>query len=76
MKLLQVKEQFMFGAVFALEMISFSVLDESESFDLDIITDESGVNIDDVWTLSNIKDKPGRLRLANVIVHAVERGFL
>ncbi|XP_076649297.1 uncharacterized protein LOC143357031 [Halictus rubicundus] len=73
----EVKEQFMFGAMFALEMIPFSLLDESEAFDLDaIIKDDSPVDIDDVWTLSNIKTKDGRLRLANIFVHAVENKFL
>ncbi|XP_076286022.1 uncharacterized protein LOC143211853 [Lasioglossum baleicum] len=73
----EVKEQFMFGAMFALEMIPFSLLDESEAFDLDaIIKDDSAVDIDDVWTLSNIKTKEGRLRLANIFVHAVKNNFL
>lgn len=73
----EVKEQFIFGVTFALEMIPMSLLDDSEVFDLDaIIKDDSAVNIDDVWTLSNLKTKEGRLRLANIFVHAVENNFL
>ncbi|KZC04967.1 PREDICTED: uncharacterized protein LOC107193292 [Dufourea novaeangliae] len=73
----EVKEQFIFGVVLALEMIPFSLLDESESFDLDaIIKNDQAVDVDDVWTVSNIKTQNGRLRLANVIAHAVENGFL
>nr|XP_033341054.1 uncharacterized protein LOC117229016 [Megalopta genalis] len=73
----EVQEQFMLGATFSLEMIPFSLLDNSEAFDLDaIIKDDNAVNIDDVWTLSNIKTKDGRLRLANIFVHAVENKFL
>ncbi|XP_003706592.3 uncharacterized protein LOC100875535 [Megachile rotundata] len=72
----EVKEYFVFGLIFALEIIPMSLLDESESFDLDIIKDDTVVDIADVWTLSNIKSKSGRVRLANIIVHAVEKGFL
>lgn len=52
-----------------------ALLDESEVFDLDIIKDDNGVDIADVWTLSYIKTKAGRLKLANIVVHAVEKGF-
>lgn len=73
----EVKEQFIFGAIFAMEMIQFSLLDESDTFDLDaLIVNDTAVDIADVWTLSNIKSQSGRLRLANIVVHAHEKGFL
>ncbi|XP_034176256.1 uncharacterized protein LOC117602401 [Osmia lignaria lignaria] len=72
----EVKEQFLFGLVFATEIIPMSLLDESDIFDLDAIKDDTAVDIADIWTLSNIKSKSGRLRLADVIVHAVQKGFL
>ncbi|OAD59667.1 hypothetical protein WN48_08775 [Eufriesea mexicana] len=53
-----------------------SLLDESDTLDLDNISDENGVDIADVWILSHIKSQSGRLRLANIIVHAVQKGFL
>ncbi|KAG7211358.1 hypothetical protein KM043_010648 [Ampulex compressa] len=73
----EVKEMFIYGVVFAMEAIPFSMLGESEVFDLDnLIKGDEAVNIADVWVISNVKTKEGRLRLANIIVHAVERGFL
>ncbi|XP_076248507.1 uncharacterized protein LOC143188240 isoform X2 [Calliopsis andreniformis] len=72
----EVKEQFVTGIVFAMEIVPFSLL-ESDAFDLDaIIKDDNAVNIADIWTLSNIKTQQGRLRLANTIVHAVEKEFI
>lgn len=52
-----------------------ALLDESEAFDLDLIKDDNGIDIADIWTLSYIKTKEGRLKLANIVVHAVEKGF-
>ncbi|XP_053970388.1 uncharacterized protein LOC128872084 isoform X1 [Hylaeus volcanicus] len=73
----EVKEQFGFGAIFAMEIIPLSLLDESDTFDLDaIIKDDNAVDIADVWTISNIKSQSGRLRLANVFVHAIQNEFL
>lgn len=52
-------------------------MDPSEAFDLDdIIKNDEAMNISDVWNLSNIKTSIGRQRLADAIVHAVERGYL
>jgi len=74
---LQVKEYFIVGLVFSLESIPFGILDPSQSFDLDaVIKGNETVNITDVWTLSNIETSSGRQRLANVIVHAVENGYM
>lgn len=67
----------MLGLTFSIEAIPFCLLDPSQSFDLDaIITGDEAVNIADVWTLSNIETSSGRRRLADVIVHAVENGYL
>jgi len=72
-----VKEYFFVGLVFSLESIPFCLLDPSQSFDLDaIIKGNETVNIADVWRLSNIETSSGRQRLANVIVHAAENGYL
>lgn len=71
----EVKEQFVFGMIFAMEIIPMALLDESEAFDLDLIKDDNEIDIADVWTLSYIKTKDGRLKLANIVVHAVEKGF-
>jgi len=72
-----VKEQFVFGLVFALEAIPFALLDPSESFDLDIIIKgNDAMNVADVMTVSNITTPNGRQRLADIIVHAVENEYL
>lgn len=73
----QVKENFFYGIVFVLEAMPFTMLDNSQAFDLDtIIKGDEEVNIDDVWTIGNLETQWKRLRLADVIVHAVENGFL
>lgn len=72
----QIKEQSVFGVVFAMEAIPVIALPEEEAFDLDQITGTESVNIAEVWKLSNIKGKENRLRMADVIVHAVENGFI
>lgn len=73
----EVKDYFIFGLTFALEAVPFCLLDPSQSFDLDaIVKGDEAVNIADVWTLSNIATSSGRRRLADVIVHAVENGYL
>lgn len=62
-----------------MELIPMSLLDPSEAFDLDAQNDdlyEKDMDIANIWTLSNIKTKDGRLRLASVIVHGVQNGFL
>ncbi|XP_012229629.1 uncharacterized protein [Linepithema humile] len=73
----EVKDYFIFGLAFAFEAVPFCLLDPSQSFDLDaIVKGDEAVNIADVWTLSNITTSSGRRRLADVIVHAVENGYL
>lgn len=73
----EVKEQFIYGVVFAMEALPVAMLDESEVYDLDeIIKGDEAVNIDDVWALPHLKTSEKRRRLADVIVHAAENGFL
>ncbi|KAK9298051.1 hypothetical protein QLX08_008407 [Tetragonisca angustula] len=72
----ETKEQFIFGMIFAMEIIPMVLLDDTDVFDLDDIEDDSGVDIADIWTVSFIKTKEGRRRMANMIIHAVEKGFL
>ncbi|XP_050458493.1 uncharacterized protein LOC126855135 isoform X1 [Cataglyphis hispanica] len=73
----EVKDYFIVGLVFALEAVPFCLLDPSQAFDLDaIIKNDEAVDISDVWTLSNIKTSTGRQRLTDIIVHAVENGYI
>ncbi|XP_025162063.1 uncharacterized protein LOC105183226 isoform X2 [Harpegnathos saltator] len=73
----EVKENFILGAIFALEAIPFTLFDPSQSFDLDaIIKGDEAVDIADVWNLHEIESSSGRKRLADMLVHAVEHGYL
>ncbi|CAK9829094.1 hypothetical protein ANTRET_LOCUS6498 [Anthophora retusa] len=71
----EVKEKFVFGMIFTMEITPMCLLDDSDVFDLDLIKDNEAIDITDVWTLSNIKIQSGRVRLTNIIEHAVEKGF-
>lgn len=71
------KDYFVIGLVFALEAVPFCLLDPSQSFDLDaIIKTDEAMDVSDVMTVSNIKTSTGRQRLADIIVHAVENGYI
>lgn len=69
------KEQFVHGLTFGLESVTFGMLPADETFDLDVIKEDK-VNIADVWTVQNIKTSEDRRRLAGIILHAADRGFL
>lgn len=71
------KENFILGAVFAMEAIPFALLDPSESFDLDaLIKGDKAMEIADVWSLPDIATSSGRQRLADMLIHAVEHEYL
>ncbi|XP_015180562.1 PREDICTED: uncharacterized protein LOC107068536 [Polistes dominula] len=73
----EVKEQFFYGIVFALEALPFAMLPNSQAFDLEtLVKGDEAVNIDDIWSIGNLDTQKKRLRLADIIVHAVENGFL
>lgn len=69
------KEKFIHGVTFGMESVNFSVLSAEESFDLDVIKEDK-VDIADVWTLKNIESKENRRRLADIVVHAKDKGFI
>ncbi|XP_014214809.1 uncharacterized protein LOC106643982 isoform X2 [Copidosoma floridanum] len=71
----EVKEQFIHGLVFGMESITMSMLSEDESFDLDVIKEDK-VDIADIWATQNIKTSENRRRLADVVLHAADRGYL
>ncbi|KAI4493577.1 hypothetical protein M0804_001753 [Polistes exclamans] len=73
----EVKEHFFFGIVCALEALPFAMLPESQALDLNtLVKDDELLNIDDVCNIDCLDTQRKRLRLADVIVHAVENGFL
>lgn len=72
----QINEMFgLHGVAFGMESIVMSSLSEDEAFDLDVIKDDK-VDIADVWTIKPMKTQEKRRRIADMVVHAVERGLL
>ncbi|XP_032680862.1 uncharacterized protein LOC116848657 [Odontomachus brunneus] len=73
----EVKENFILGVVFAIEAIPFALLDPSELFDLDdLVKGDEAMDIADVWASLKIATSSGRRRLADMLIHAVEHGYL
>ncbi|XP_020296153.1 uncharacterized protein LOC109861065 [Pseudomyrmex gracilis] len=72
----EVKDHFILGLAFSLEVVSFCVLDSSETFDPDLMKGEEALITGDVWVLDNIETSSGRQRVADIIVHAVENGYM
>lgn len=70
------KEQFIFGLVAVLEIIPLSLM-EAPPIDLDsMFKTNEAVDITEVIEFFNIETASGRQRLADVIVHAVDNGFM
>ncbi|XP_059610934.1 uncharacterized protein LOC132257897 [Phlebotomus argentipes] len=65
-----------FGVGMGMESIPFSVMPESDAFDLDSIQGDEAIPLQNIWVLKPIATKEGRLRLANMFKHATERGYL
>ncbi|XP_032680852.1 uncharacterized protein LOC116848652 isoform X2 [Odontomachus brunneus] len=72
----EVKENFIVGVVFAIEAIPFILLNPSELFDLDVIKGDKAIDIADVWVFPDIATSSGKQRLADMLIHAVEHGYL
>ncbi|XP_014483034.1 PREDICTED: uncharacterized protein LOC106748726 [Dinoponera quadriceps] len=73
----EVKEQFFFGLFASLEIIPLSLLEVSPSIDLDDkFLDDEDVDLSEAVKFFNIETASGRRRLADMIVHAVDCGFL
>lgn len=67
----------MFGVFTSLDSIPLCLMDVSESFTIDTaVKSEEAVDIGDAVDLSYIATASGRQRLADVIVHAVEKGYI
>nr|XP_040219383.2 uncharacterized protein LOC120947773 isoform X2 [Anopheles coluzzii] len=65
-----------FGCGMGIESIPFSLLDESEVPDLDKITGEQAVPIEQLWILRPIASQAGRRRLTDMFRHATDMGYL
>lgn len=72
----EMQERASFGVGMGIESIPFSVMDDDEAGDLDAIQGDEAVDVTTVWILKPIKNKEGRLRLANMFKHAVQMGYI
>ncbi|XP_014214807.1 uncharacterized protein LOC106643981 [Copidosoma floridanum] len=71
----EVKEQSVYGLTFSLEAVPFTMMPEEEAFDLDQIK-EKEIDLVELFTLPNIKLSENRKRHADMILHAVENGYI
>ena len=65
-----------FGVGMGIESIPFSLMDDSDTADLDKIQGENAVPITDIWILKRLENENDQRRLADVFKHAVDCGFL
>lgn len=72
----ELRTSFRFGVAMACESVTFSLLEDHETPDMDGLQGEEVVPIETIWILKPIKSDEGRRRLADVFKHATERGYL
>ena len=65
-----------FGVGTAMEAIPVSIMSESDTTDMDTIEGSHPLPLSEIWRLKPIEDNAGRRRLAEVVRHAVEQGYL
>jgi hypothetical protein len=65
-----------FGVGMGIESIPFSVMDDSDTADLDEITGDEAIPITDIWVLKAPQKEEDQRRLADIFKHAVDRGYL
>lgn len=69
------KKNFRFGVGMGIESIPFSMMEDSETADMDAIGDEA-VPIDTIWKIKKLEKKENLQRLADIFKHASDRGYL
>jgi hypothetical protein len=72
----ELKTYFRFGVGMGIESIPFSMMDDSDTADLDQIEGDEAVPITSIWTLKKPETKQDMHRLADIFKHSVERGYL
>lgn len=71
----EMRESGRFGVGMGMEAIPLSIMDDADLADLDSIEDSEGVPMSVIWDIKPIKNKEGRLRLADIVKHAVDQGY-
>lgn len=59
-----------------IESIPFSMMDDSDTADMDQIQGDKPVPITDIWVLKKPKTDQGLQRLADIFKHSSDRGYL
>lgn len=72
----ELKKYARFGVGMGMESIPFSVMEDSDVTDLDLIEGVEAVPLEQVFIIRPLKTKEARLRLANAIKHGVDKGYL
>nr|XP_012229383.1 PREDICTED: uncharacterized protein LOC105676226 [Linepithema humile] len=71
-----VQEQFVFGVFQALDVIPVALMTVSESFSIETAVEgDEAIDISDAMNF-NITTASGRQRIADVIIHSIERGYI
>ncbi|KAG5668326.1 hypothetical protein PVAND_016270 [Polypedilum vanderplanki] len=65
-----------YGVAISIEAIPFSVMDDSETANFNLIKGDEAVPITDIWILKRLKKVEDQQRLADIFKHALERGYL
>lgn len=71
----ELKTFFRFGVGMGIESIPFSMMDESETADLENMGD-TAVPITSIWNIKKLEKKEELYRLASMFKHASDRGYL
>lgn len=59
-----------------IESIPFSMLDDSDTADMDQIKGDDPVPITNIWILKKLENEQDLHRLADIFKHASDRGYL
>ncbi|XP_028157094.1 uncharacterized protein LOC114350467 isoform X4 [Ostrinia furnacalis] len=71
----EIKKYSYFGLAFSFESTPMIILTPEDAIDMEV-KGVSKLDIDDVWCIGPIKDKRGRQREADNVVHCVDNGYI
>ena len=65
-----------FGVGMGIESVPFSVMDDSQTADLDKMEGTEAIPIINIWTLKRMENEEDQRRLADIFKHANDHGYL
>lgn len=72
----EVKEMSAFGLIASIENLPYAIIEEHEAPDIEAIEGDEAISLEKAMYLPPISNKNKRLRLAGIIVDAIDRGFI